>query len=138
METKICTICHKKLPITAFGLRNSKTGALRADCKECHSKQVNDAYKQRKQWVSEIKAQHKCAKCGEERSYLLDFHHIDPSVKDDTIARLTSSSSNKQRIQDEIDKCIVLCANCHREFHYLENNDGITIEEYLQHDQDKS
>ena len=77
-------------------------------------------------------------KCGEKRSYLLDFHHLDPTQKDSTVARLTSSSSSKQRIQDEIDKCIVLCANCHREFHYLEQNNGITIEEYLQNDQDKS
>ena len=77
-------------------------------------------------------------KCGEKRSYLLDFHHLDPTKKDSTVARLTSSSSSKQRIQDEIDKCIVLCANCHREFHYLEQNNGITIEEYLQNDQDKS
>ena len=132
METKICTICHKELPITAFGLKNSKTGALRADCQECHSKQVNDAYKKRKQWVSTIKAQTKCAKCGEDRSYLLDFHHIDPSIKDNTIARLTSSSSTQDRILNEINKCVVLCANCHREFHYLEKEQNITIEEYLQ------
>lgn len=138
METKICTICHKELPITAFGLKNSKTGALRADCKECHSKQVNNAYKKRKQWVSTIKAQNKCAKCGEDRSYLLDFHHIDPSIKDNTVARLTSSSSTHEKILREIDKCVVLCANCHREFHYLEKEKNITIEEYLQYDQDKS
>ena len=138
METKVCTICKKELPLTAFGLRNSKTGALRSDCKACHSSRVNDAYQQRKKWVSSIKEQCKCAKCGDDRSYLLDFHHIDPSIKDDTIARLTSSSSTHEKILQEIDKCVVLCANCHREFHYLEHNNGTTIEEYLQHDQDKS
>lgn len=34
-------------------------------------------------------------------------------------------------LKKEIDKCICLCANCHREFHYLEKQYGITIEEYL-------
>lgn len=32
---------------------------------------------------------------------------------------------------NEIQKCILLCSNCHREFHYFEKENGITIEEYL-------
>ena len=119
------------MPIEEFGMRNSTTGTYRADCKQCHRDTVMAGYEKRKQWVSSIKEQCKCAKCGEKRSYLLDFHHLDPTQKDNTIARLTSNSATRQRIQNEIDKCIVLCANCHREFHYLEHNNGITIEEYL-------
>ena len=103
---KECRICHKMLPIEDFGLRNSADGIYRAECKKCHSEAVKIGYKKRKQWVSSIKEQCKCMKCGEKRSYLLDFHHLDPMQKDNTIARLTSNSSNKQRIQDEINKCI--------------------------------
>ena len=81
--------------------------------------------------VVEIKSSTGCAKCGEKRPYVLDFHHIDPSIKDADIARMTSNSNKVENIQKEIDKCIVLCSNCHREFHYLEMMEKITIEDYL-------
>ena len=73
----------------------------------------------------------KCAKCGESRGYVLDFHHIDPTQKENTIARMTSNKSNLNDIQKEVDKCIVLCANCHREFHHFEKINNLTLEEYL-------
>lgn len=71
-----------------------------------------------------------CQKCGENRLYVLDFHHIDPSEKENTIAHMIKSSSEEKLIK-ELQKCIVLCANCHREFHYLEKTDGITLKDFL-------
>lgn len=70
-----------------------------------------------------------CAKCGDTRTYLLDFHHKDPAQKEFTIGVMKKGA--KEKIQKEIDKCICLCANCHREFHYFEREQGITLEEYL-------
>lgn len=35
------------------------------------------------------------------------------------------------KIQEEITKCIPLCANCHREFHYLEKEENITLNKFL-------
>lgn len=58
-----------------------------------------------------------CAKCSEDRLYILDFHHIDPSTKCFTIGDSYRGDSNK--VQEEVNKCVCLCANCHREFHYL-------------------
>lgn len=59
-----------------------------------------------------------CAKCGDTRVWVLDFHHKDRDEKEFTIGKIKKGSLDL--IQSEIDKCAVLCANCHREFHYLE------------------
>lgn len=129
MDTKKCSKCGKELPLTEYYSRGN--GKLRSECKDCHKNYVKGKYKERKNIVNDIKISQKCAKCGENRAYVLDFHHKDPSIKDSTIARLTSNSNKLEDIQREIEKCIVLCSNCHREFHYLEFSKGITIEEYL-------
>lgn len=129
MDTKICSKCGKELPLTDFYSRGK--GQRRADCKECHKNYVKGKYNERKEFVSQIKAEFGCAKCGEKREYMLDFHHKNPSIKDDTIARITSNNNKMENIQKEIDKCVVLCSNCHREFHYFENKQQMTIEEYL-------
>ena len=60
----------------------------------------------------------------------LDFHHINPEEKDNTIAHMIKFSSIEKLIE-EVNKCKLLCANCHREFHYLEKENNITLQEYL-------
>lgn len=57
----------------------------------------------------------KCLVCGYDRSHAaMDFHHIDPMEKDFTIsARMTSFKAIKR----ELDRCVLLCATCHREVH---------------------
>ena len=131
METKKCATCGKELPITEFWFKDKKTQKLSSTCKKCHSQYVANQYAERKQLVEKIKSECGCAKCGDKRSYVLDFHHLDPKEKDYTIARITSNSTKMDTIKKEIEKCVVLCANCHREFHYLEEKQNITIEEYL-------
>lgn len=72
----------------------------------------------------------RCMKCGEERIYLLDFHHRDQQDKESSLSTLLKNSQNVMFF-NELKKCILLCANCHREFHYLQNNQNITTEEYV-------
>lgn len=57
-------------------------------------------------------------KCGWSGDFLpchLDFHHLDPSTKEGNISVLASST--KQAISTEINKCVVLCRNCHQQYH---------------------
>lgn len=132
MQTKICTKCGRQLPITDFNWRNKEKGTRRSECKYCHSNYMKQKYQQKKNQIQELKSNLKCAKCGQSRGYVLDFHHLDPNEKEDTIARLTSNTSSIENVYDEIKKCIVLCANCHRQFHYFEKrNEELTIDDYL-------
>ena len=59
-----------------------------------------------------------CCICGYNKSLqALDLHHLDPSIKDFTISR--NANKSWQATRQEIEKCILVCANCHREIHYL-------------------
>lgn len=132
METKICSKCGKELPLDQFNWRDKTKGTRRSECKICHSNFMKKKYQEKKEVISDLKQQCKCAKCGESRSYLLDYHHLDPAEKESTVARMISNNYSLDKVYSEMKKCIVLCSNCHREFHYFNNNDkNFTIDKYL-------
>lgn len=58
----------------------------------------------------------KCIVCSYDRCIqALEFHHLDPTQKD--FALSGSSVANIEKMKLELDKCVLLCANCHREVH---------------------
>jgi DNA-binding CsgD family transcriptional regulator len=58
----------------------------------------------------------KCAHCGYNKNFdVIDFHHLNPEEKDFCIS--SKCNSRWKTIKKELDKCIALCANCHRETH---------------------
>jgi len=63
-------------------------------------------------WVNEIKSELPCIKCGETDIRCLDFHHRNPDSKILAVASMIRHS--RKKILEEIKKCDVLCANCHR------------------------
>ncbi len=59
----------------------------------------------------------KCLVCGYERcSAALDFHHIDENTKSFGLSQ-NGMTRSWERTRKELDKCVLLCANCHREIH---------------------
>jgi hypothetical protein len=142
-----CTICKNIYPPTEefFGKHKKSKSGLDTYCKPCRRYKGRENYKKSNgNWnkthnkTAEIKKQKiieyknnscGCIKCGESKHYLLDFHHINPNDKLFQISQ--GESKGWDKIQKEIEKCILLCSNCHREFHYLEKNNGINIEEYV-------
>ena len=129
METKKCSKCQRDLPVSHFhknGFDSQGRQKYRGYCKDCANNLEKARYQKKKNFIDSKKQS--CQKCGDSRAYVLDFHHKDRTEKEFTIGRLKKGSLDL--IQSEIDKCIVLCANCHREFHHLEKQ-GITLDEYL-------
>lgn len=72
----------------------------------------------KKEWDA-FKCTLKCTKCGFDHPAALDFHHEDPTEKEHNVNRLVSDGRFK-KAYEEIKKCIVLCANCHRVHHWEE------------------
>ena len=131
METKICTVCQKTLPISEFyqkGKTSSGKIRIAAECKECFKERERVRYEEQYEAFNQYKTY--CKKCGEKRKYLLDFHHRDPSEKEFTVAHWRKKS--KDLLAIELEQCDNLCKNCHTEFHYFERTVGITYPEYIQ------
>lgn len=67
------------------------------------------------------KAEIGCQACSERHPACLDFHHRDPSQKELEVSKIVHLHGwSKERIEAEIAKCDILCANCHRKLHWME------------------
>lgn len=67
----------------------------------------------------------KCCLCGYNKCVAaLEFHHIDPKQKDLSFNKAKNMSWDK--IEQELKKCVLLCANCHREVHYNDSEFQLT------------
>ena len=63
----------------------------------------------------------KCECCGYNQNYAaLDFHHVHPEEKEFQLDSRHLSNTHIDKLKKEVDKCVLLCANCHRESHHPE------------------
>lgn len=105
-------------------LRKEHPGRNKTNCKK-HYLANKDYFieknrKRREQgydWINKYKSKLSCIECGESNIACLDFHHIDPTQKTRTVSQMVNRGCSEKRLLEEIDKCIVLCANCHRKLH---------------------
>ena len=102
----------KKHGLTPYVL----TSERKWKCKKCRT----EAVQRRRDKIKELAVQYKggkCCICGYNKYVgALEFHHLDPNQKDFNIgAKGYTRSFNK--VKEELDKCICVCANCHRETH---------------------
>ena len=132
---KLCNKCNKKQNETEFGFKNKKLNKRASICKTCHKAYSKDHYQQNTQkykdkankrnkerlqanreYITEIKKQG-CSLCSESNPCCIDFHHTDPTTKSGTVSQMVVSYLSIQTIQYEVDKCVLLCSNCHRKVH---------------------
>ncbi|HSD17513.1 MAG TPA: hypothetical protein VLC71_09705 [Thermomonas sp.] len=70
----------------------------------------------------------KCNRCGYARNLAaLAWHHLDPALKTFNLDVRSLSNRNREAIDDELRKCILLCANCHAETHFPELDMGSAL-----------
>lgn len=130
MRSKRCQSCGRCRYYKFFSLGRQYTDGLQARCKDCQ----HDYYKRHRA----IRIQHAginrvrrrdeirklvcaaksdpCMDCGRRYPfYVMDFDHRDPYMKVDCVSVMIRELRSFTKIIQEIEKCDVVCANCHRE-----------------------
>jgi hypothetical protein len=138
VSEKLCPGCKQTKAKSLFSWSNKAKQRRQTYCKDCKSTKYKSSYSQNysykernkarwqlhRQRLDELKATMKCIACPEREPVCLDFHHMDASEKEFGIS--ASLARNWNLILEEIAKCVVICANCHRKFH----NGKLNIEDY--------
>ncbi len=102
------------LPAEAFYKRRDGKD-LSPYCKQCTSDQTVERMRRFKQECVTYKGG-KCSRCGYNRCIdALEFHHTNPKEKD--IQLSAGKGYRFEKAIPELEKCILVCANCHREIH---------------------
>jgi len=122
---KRCFQCKEEFGFDKFYKNKSTKDGYSGLCKHCQTYNERKNNQLAKEWLNTLRK--KCEICGESRSWVLDFHHIDPKDKSFEISQYavsgtTSFGTKKKKILEEMKKCIVVCSNCHRDIHYHEQS----------------
>ncbi|HEX9386386.1 MAG TPA: hypothetical protein VF918_08700 [Anaerolineales bacterium] len=118
-------------PIENFGWKDRLRGKRHAVCKICTAKRSsnwyyqnqdrqkenvrlnNQSYRQNaRDYVWDYLTTHPCSICGEPDPLVLEFHHT--GQKDNEVSRLMGRGASLDALKAEIEKCQVVCSNCHR------------------------
>lgn len=125
---KVCKNCNVKKPIERYSIYDKNKQLRRNVCRDCRYSTV--AYSLRKEAIKErqIKLKRKaielfgdkCYLCEEQfPDYCYDFHHIDESTKEMNPSYALYKYDFEKALK-ELEKCILVCSNCHRKIHFGE------------------
>ena len=129
MKTKICSRCKEELSVDFFNKRNSRKDGLQSECIGCkkeiqdnwyrnnnveHYKNIKIHRNKAKQRLFDYLSDKKCEDCPENDPIVLEFNHLDPSIKEHEISWMASHGFAWDKMIIEINKCEILCCNCHR------------------------
>lgn len=113
-----CNRCKTLKPFTHAFFREvqSKTYTLDGRCRQCYNEIQGDKRSDFKRQYLQSYYDGGCECCGFNKCIeVLEFHHRDPSEKEFSPANIMHIKSGKR--EQELEKCDVLCSNCHRGFH---------------------
>jgi hypothetical protein len=122
MNTRTCRHCNLVDLLENFPIADIVKGKTyyRHLCNKCYAKQKHTERNIRIKKFRDYKKTLCCSKCGYDDYRALQFHHIN----DDKESNVCNIVRNKswENVLEEINKCIVLCANCHQIHHYEERD----------------
>ena len=127
-----CDLCHIEKEIVEFNKNKTKKDGISTVCRDCNRK-IGRAYyaanrtshkkvtarrraKQiadNRRFIREYLRQNPCIDCAEPDIVVLEFDHV-RGVKYKNVTKLVTNGCSIARIKEEIEKCVVRCANCHR------------------------
>ena len=124
--SKVCSKCKIKKDESEFYANSVSVDGLDYYCKDCRKQQSKKSSKckqkpnfevqhENREFVESLKTN--CVKCGEDRPWVIQFHHIDHNEKEFSVTQV--STRNRAAIWKEASKCVCLCSNCHDEFHHF-------------------
>lgn len=124
---KYCYKCQTEKPLSEFSINKTRKDELSDHCRSCHKvmrrkhyennkekilEQVEKKKKEYKEWYDSLKNK-PCKDCGNSYPpYVMDFDHL--RDKDFSLSTTLRYSWGKKRILKEIEKCELVCSNCHR------------------------
>jgi hypothetical protein len=134
---RICSKCKTKKDESDYYVKDSVNGRLHAQCKSCyrehrvinyrkHYETYKVQYRERakirrtkkrneyREKLLEFLQNKQCELCGEADIRTLEFDHIDPTLKTFSISQGVKYGYTWDQIENEIIKCRILCANCHK------------------------
>lgn len=127
---KVCCRCSRELPVSSFLGTRGKEYSFCIECKKQYDREywqkTKDKRNERKSsnakkirdrnadYVFDILRRSSCSDCPEDDFLVLEFDHRDPSDKYENISVMIGHCSSIESIQKEIDKCDIVCSNCHR------------------------
>lgn len=122
MQSKLrtCSECGETKQLEEFANAGTNNGVkyYRYKCKPCYGVVKYSRKLANRGWFNEYRKTLECKHCGNNDHRVLEFHHRDPALKEKAVTTMMYNS--REKIEAEIAKCDVLCANCHRILHYEE------------------
>ena len=138
--TKQCTKCREVKDLEGFYLNRNSRDGRQFQCKVCAKKQSARCYQthtykhkarvlvQNAKCVSYVRNIKEngggCSTCGESRAWVLDFHHL--GNKESAVSTLAHAGKFR-KLKAELEKCIILCRNCHADLHHHKRSKNANI-----------
>lgn len=128
-----CSKCRTLKPIEEFSFRFKEKEIRHVQCRECVRSTIKSHYTENRSYyltkaqkrnnnyrelintyIYQYLSQNPCVDCGESDVTVLEFDHRDRMTKIQAVSQLIRSQYPLEKIKEEISKCDVRCANCHR------------------------